>query len=374
MTPLPNLRHFDLLMMMIAAALVAYGALLIYTASLNAYPDGIGGLDHPVVKHGALALAGLALALLVAWLDYRLFGQMAPALYALGIVLLVAVLLVGESAYGSRRWLPFFGTPIQASEVAKLLTIIALAQFLADRRLEMGKVSTFLASIAIGALPTALILAEPDMGTAIIIGAVWLGMVMVAGARPQHVLTLLGFLVLAIPIATLVVMGDYQRERLALFLNPNSDPLGGGYNILHGEIAIGSGGFFGKGLTEGTQTQLDFLHTPTTDYIFSVLGEELGLVGALVLFLLFIVLLFRGLRVATLTHDPFGRLLATGIVILILFQVFVNVGVNIRLLPVTGIPLPFLSQGGSSMLTLFIALGLLQSVLLRHRPLEFSRT
>jgi rod shape determining protein RodA len=373
MTRLPSLRHFDLLMMLMAAALVAYGALLIYSASLTAYPEGIGGLGHPVVKHAALALAGLGLAVFVAWLDYRLFGQMAPALYALAIVLLVAVLLVGESAYGSRRWLPVPGAPIQASEVAKLLTIIVLARFLADRRLEMGKATTFLASIGIGAVPAVLVMAEPDMGTAIIIGAVWLAMVLVGGARPQHVLIFLAFLLLTIPIATLAAMGDYQRERLALFLNPNLDPLGGGFNILQAEIGVGSGGLLGQGFTEGTQTQLDFLQTPTTDYIFSVLGEELGLVGALVLFLLFVVLLFRGLRVAKLTYDPFGRLLATGIVILILFQVFINVAVNIRLVPVTGIPLPFLSQGGSSMLTLFIALGLLQSVLVRQRPIDFGR-
>ena len=372
MMELRRLRHFDFIILLVVALLVAYGALLIYSASLTVYPDGIAGLSHPVAKHVALAIAGLGLALAVAWLDYRIFGQMAPALYAFAILLLVVVLFVGESAYGSRRWIPLLGTPIQASEVAKLLTIIALAKFLADRQSEMGRLSTFLLSIAIAALPAALVMAEPDMGTAIIFGAIWLGMVVTAGARTQHVLILLAFLVLAIPFATLGIMGDYQRERIALFLNPNLDPLGGGFNILQAEISVGAGGIFGSGLTEGTQTQLDFLQAPTTDYIFSVLGEELGLVGALVLFALFTVLLFRALRVATLAHDPFGRLLATGIVILILFQVFINVAVNIRLLPVTGIPLPFISQGGSSMLTLFVALGLLQSVLLRHRSLDFK--
>jgi rod shape determining protein RodA len=166
-------------------------------------------------------------------------------------------------------------------------------------------------------------------------------------------------------------MNDYQLDRFRLWVDPNSDPLGGGFNIRQAEIGIGSGGVFGKGLTEGSQTQLDFLQTSTTDYIFSVLGEELGLLGAVVLLTLFALLLFRGIRAATLAQDQFGRLIATGIVVMILFQVFINIAVNIRLVPVTGIPLPFISQGGSSLLMMFIALGLLEGILIRHKRIEF---
>ena len=362
-----NVRHFDLFLLLLAAALVSYGAVLIYSASLNAYPSGISGLDHPLVKHIAVAVAGLGITMLVAWIDYRVFGQMAPALYLLALIMLGAVLFVGNEAYGSRRWFTLGGTQIQASEVAKLLMIVALARFLADRERQMDSPRVFLLSLGMAALPAGLVMLEPDMGTAIIFGAIWLGMVMVAGAPPRFVLVLFGFLISVIPFATLAVMGDYQRDRIGLWLNPNADPLGGGYNILQGEIAIGSGRALGQGLTHGSQTQLDFLQTPTTDYIFSVLGEELGLVGALVLFALFTALLFRGIRTATRARDAFGRLLATGIVIMILFQVFINVAVNIRLLPVTGIPLPFISQGGSSLITVFIAIGLLESVIVRHR-------
>jgi rod shape determining protein RodA len=364
-------RHFDYALLLLAAALVAYGALLIYSASLTAYPDGIAGLSHPVAKQAMFALFGLAVMAIVAWMDYRVFGRMAPALYALAILILMAALFLGESAFGSRRWITIGGTQIQASEVAKLLTIVALAGYLADRQAQITRVRVFLTSLAVAALPAALVMAEPDMGTAIIFGAVWVGMVLVAGARVRHVLMLAGFLLAAIPFATLAVLGDYQRDRIALFFNPNSDPLGGGFNILQAEISVGSGGIFGKGLTEGSQTQLDFLQTPTTDYIFSVLGEELGLIGAVVLLALFAALLFRTIRVASLARDQFGRLLATGIAIMILFQVFVNIAVNIRLLPVTGLPLPFISQGGSSLIMLFVALGLLQGVLLRHRQIEF---
>jgi len=364
-------RHFDYALLLLAAALVAYGALLIYSASLTAYPDGIAGLSHPVAKQATFALFGLAVMTIIAWMDYRVFGQMAPALYALAILILIAALFLGESAFGSRRWITIGGTQIQASEVAKLLTIVALARYLADRQLQITRVRVFLTSLALAALPAGLVMAEPDMGTAIIFGAIWVGMVLVAGARVRHVLMLGGFLLAAIPFAALAVLGDYQRDRIALFFNPNSDPLGGGFNILQAEISVGSGGVFGKGLTNGSQTQLDFLQTPTTDYIFSVLGEELGLVGALVLLALFTALLFRTIRVATLARDQFGRLLATGVAIMILFQVFINIAVNIRLLPVTGIPLPFISQGGSSLIMLFVGLGLLQSVLLRHRQIEF---
>jgi rod shape determining protein RodA len=364
-------RHIDYPLLLLAAVLVAYGALLIYSASLTGYPDGIGGLNHPVAKQVLFAMVGLAVMAAVAWMDYRVFGQMAPALYALAILTLVAVLFLGESAFGSRRWITIGGTQIQASEVAKILTIVALARYLADRQLQIRRVRVFLTSLALAVLPAALVMAEPDMGTAIIFAAVWAGMVLVAGARVQHVLMLAGFLLAAIPFAALAVLGDYQRDRIALFFNPNSDPLGGGFNILQGEISVGSGGIFGKGLTDGSQTQLDFLQTPTTDYIFSVLGEELGLIGAVVLLTLFAALLFRAIRVATLARDQFGRLLATGVAMMILFQVFINIAVNIRLLPVTGIPLPFISQGGSSLIMLFAALGLLQGVLLRHRQIEF---
>ncbi|HET8944408.1 MAG TPA: rod shape-determining protein RodA, partial [Dehalococcoidia bacterium] len=347
-----GLRHFDFILLLLAAALVAYGAMLIYSASLSAYPDGVTP-GHPLVKQIVFAGLGLGISIGVAWLDYRMWGQMAPALYVLAVFLLVAVLFVGDSAYGSTRWFSFAGQQIQASEVAKILVIIALARFMADHQHQLQDLRIFMATLGMAALPAGLVMAEPDMGTAMVFGATWLGMVLVAGAPLRFVLVLVGLAVSLIPFATLAVMGDYQRERFATWIDPNHDPLGGGFNILQSEIGIGSGGLLGKGFTEGTQTQLDFLQTSTTDYIFSVLGEELGLMGALILLALFTLLLFRGIRAASISQDAYGRLIATGIVIMILFQTFINIAVNIRLLPVTGIPLPFVSQGGSSLVMLF---------------------
>ncbi len=363
-------RHFDVVLVLLCAGLVAYGSVLIYSASLSAYPDGVS-LGHPLAKQITFAVLGVAVMIAVTWLDYRIFGQMAPALYALAIVMLLAVLAVGDSAYGSTRWFNVGGQQIQASEVAKLLTIIALARYLADRQAQMQDVRVFAASFALAMLPAALVLLEPDMGTAMVFAAIWLGMVLMAGAPTRYVLVLIGLAVSLIPFGALALMGEYQRKRFELWINPNSDPLGGGFNILQSEIGIGSGGIFGRGLTHGSQTQLDFLQTSTTDYIFSVLGEELGLLGAVVLFALFTALLFRGIRAVTIARDQFARLLATGIVIMILFQVFINVAVNIRLVPVTGIPLPFISQGGSSLVMIFAAIGLLEGIVLRHKRIEF---
>jgi len=262
------------------------------------------------------------------------------------------------------------GQQIQASEIAKLFMIIALARYLADRQRQMQSLRVFLTSLVLMAFPAGLVLVEPDMGTALVFGAVWAGMVLMAGAPPRYLLVVLGIIVALNPFV-LLGLSDYQLDRIKLWFDAGSDPLRGGYNILQGEISVGSGGIFGQGLTHGSQTQLDFLQTSTTDYIFAVLGEELGLVGALALFALFAALLFRGIRAASLSYDVFGRLVATGIVVMILFQVFINVGVTIRLVPVTGIPLPFISQGGSSLLMFFVALGLLEAIVLRHKQIEF---
>jgi len=367
-----RLRDFDPILLLSALGLVTLGSLLIYSASLNRFgsPDGYE-FSHPVIRQATFAGIGLALAIIAARLDYRALGTLSVSLYVAGVAALLFVVAVGDAAYGSRRWIDIAGTPVQPSEIAKLVVIIALAKYLSDRQETIGNLRVVLTSLAIAAVPGVLVFAEPDLGSAAIFAAIWFGMVVVAGARWRHVLGIVGAAAAAVPFFLVAVIADYQRERLSLWLDPDRDPQGAGFNILQGKISIGSGGVFGKGLTEGAQTQLDFLRTETTDYVFAVLGEELGLMGAMLLFGLIIVLLWRAVRVAELSRDMFGRLLATGMVIFILLQTFINVAVNLGLLPVTGIPLPFVSQGGSSLVTLFVGLGILQSILLRHRPLSF---
>ena len=367
-----RLRDFDPFLLLAALALVALGTLLIYSGSLSRSGDPSAfDFSHPVVRQVAFAAAGVLLALLVARVDYQVLGTLSLGLYIASIATLVFVIVVGEETYGSRRWILIGSTPVQPAEIAKLVVIIALAKYMADRQESIGTLRVFLTSLAMAALPAGLVFAEPDLGSAVIFAAIWLGMVTMAGARWSHLFGLLGAALVSVPFVFMSLVTDYQRERIALWLNPDRDPQGAGFNILQGRISIGSGGMFGKGLTEGTQTQLNYLRTETTDYVFSVLGEELGFVGALVLFALFVVLLLRALRVAELSRDMFGRLLATGMVIFILLQTFINVGVNVGLLPVTGIPLPFVSQGGSSLITLLIGVGVLQSIVLRHRRATF---
>jgi rod shape determining protein RodA len=362
-----NWRSFDAIMVVTAVALVVYGLALIYSGSMSTYGDSADIIGHPIAKQVAFAISGLLIMVAVARLDYRNWSGWSMPLYAVSILALLFVLAVGQSAFGSRRWSLIAGTPIQPSELAKLVTIVLLARYLSDNEHRIGSARVLLTSLGIAVLPALLVFVEPDLGTAVIFMAIWVGMVFMAGARLRQLAVLFVSMLAGVPFLMLLALNGYQRERLAVFLDPSRDPFGTGFNILQAQISIGSGGLWGKGLTQGTQTQLDYLRTQTTDYVFSVLGEELGFAGAMVLFVLFIILLMRGLRAATLAPDNFGRLIATGAVVMILFQVFINVGVNLRIFPVTGIPLPFISQGGSSLLTLFAALGVLESILLRRR-------
>lgn len=370
--PIVRLRDFDILLLLSALGLVALGTLLIYSGSLTRFGEpSASDLSHPVVRQVIFACIGLGLTLAFARMDYRLLGTLGFGLYLAAVGMLLFVDVAGADAHGSRRWLVIGGVQVQPSELAKLIVVIMLAKFLSDRQDSIGTLRTFLGSLAIVALPMAMVFAQPDLGSSVVFAAIWFGMIMVAGADWRHIAGLIVAALIAVPFALLALVTDYQRERIELWLDPASDPLGAGFQSLQARIGIGSGGLYGKGLTEGTQTQLEYLRTGTTDYIFSILGEELGFIGAIILFGLFVIFLWRGIRAAELSRDVFGRLIATGIVTFVFLQTFINVGVNVGLLPVTGIPLPFVSQGGSSLITLFIALGILESILLRHRPFTF---
>jgi rod shape determining protein RodA len=359
-------RPFDLILLLAAIALTGYGLILIYSGSLS-LSDGQSVITGPVGRQVVFAIIGLGACLLVSRLDYRFLAQGSAGMYIGLILALLFVLTIGTQIYGSRRWIDIAGTHVQPSEIGKLIVILVLAKYLSDNQEHINEMRVFFTSLALAAFPALLVFAEPDLGSATIFLLIWLGMVIMAGADMRHVLGSIGMVVAMAPFGLIIAVTDYQRERISLFLDPNKDPLGSGFNVLQAEISVGSGGWLGKGLTHGTQTQLDYLRTQTTDYVFSVLGEELGFVGAMVMFALFIILLARGLRAAAISQDIFGRLIAIGVVMFVLFQAFINIGVNIRLFPVTGIPLPFVSQGGSSLITVFIAIGLLESVIVRQR-------
>ncbi len=380
--------RFDYLLLIAALGLTAMGMVLIYSATLPppGQPVPPLSIESPVARQIIFALVGLLLMTLMSKIDYRMFEEVffrtraareriegstqwqrvlasfLHPLYLINVALLVAVLVIGRITHGSQRWISLGFFDLQPSELAKLLVIITLAKYLSDQEEDVHGFGVVVVSLIHVLLPAALIYAQPDLGTAIVLGAIWLGMVIIAGARLRHIFFVVAPSLLAAPVAWLYLLKDYQRERIMVFLDPYRDPLGAGYNPIQSLVSVGSGGLWGKGLTAGTQSQLHFLRIQHTDYIFSVLGEELGFIGAVVFFVLLIVVLLRMIGVATQAPEAFGQLIAIGVVVMLFSQSFINVAMNTGLLPVTGIPLPFISSGGSSLLTLFMAVGLVQSV------------
>jgi rod shape determining protein RodA len=254
-----------------------------------------------------------------------------------------------------------------------LAVIISLAVFIADRRHEMDRFVNFVLSGVIVAVPAVLVYMQPDLGTTGVFAFIWLIMMLIARTR---LLYIIGTILLAIPAALfawMFLMQDYMRDRLMISFNPELDRLGAGYNIIQAQITIGSGGLLGHGLTGGTQSQMDLLRVRTTDFIFAHAMGMFGFIGAIALFTVIGILLWRTMRVAQETQDPFAQLLAAGITAMIFFQAFVNIGMNVGIMPVTGIPLPFVSLGGSSLWTTLAAIGLLQSVRIHHQRLAFQR-
>ncbi len=359
--------RFDYLLILPALLLVVYGLALIYSGSKQDYDGPAVSLANPVTKQLLFAVIGLVGMLVVSRFDYHYFVHYAWFLYGFGVFSLVAILFIGQTVYGSTRWIDLGPVQVQPSEFAKLATIFALARFISDRGGDARELRTLVLSLAIVAPVAFLVLVEPDLGTSIVFGAIWLGVVAIAGLSRRHLLILLAVFFAFLPFAWTFGIADYQVERISVLVDPDEDPLGAGYNVRQSQIAVGSGQLTGKGLTNGDQTSLGYLKVPTKDFIFSVLAEELGFVGALGLFALFILLLMRGIRVAQIAGDVSGQLIAVGIVVLILMQTFVNVAVNLSIFPVTGIPLPFVSQGGSSLVSLFGSIGVLQSIVMRHR-------
>jgi rod shape determining protein RodA len=341
---------------------------MIYSATYGT--DAGASLDPHVVRQTLYAVFGcIALVILVGF-DYRLLGSFAVPLYIAGTAALVLVMVLGRLDYGARRWIDFGFFQLQPSEPVKLIVAIALARYFAVNRERIHRFTTLLGSLAIAMLPFLLTLLEPDLGTALVFLAIWFVTAYAGGVRWRHLVVIGAAGGAAIPVVW-EFLPAYMRSRVYIFLDPYSRPLEEGYNVIQAQISVGSGGLFGRGFLSGTQSQLHFLRVQYADFIFSVLAEELGFVGAMALFALFAILLLRGLRSAYLASEPFGRLLAVGIVGMILFQLFVNVGMNISILPVAGIPLPFISFGGSSLITFMAAIGILESITMRHRKFQF---
>jgi rod shape determining protein RodA len=320
-----------------------------------------------VIRGAIWAAVGMAAMAAIAFFDYAWLGAFAPLVYVFTLGLLTVVLAIGTSSLGAQRSVNLGGLSFQFSEVAKVLMIVVLAKFFADRRDSIGSPFTMLFGLALLAPAVFLVYRQPDLGTSLVFIAIFFGVAFLAGARIWQLVALVTIAAASFPVVW-ALLKEYQRGRLSAFLDPYSDPQGAGWNIIQSLIAVGSGGATGKGLTAGTQSPLGYLPIAESDFVFSGLAEDLGFAGAVILFALYIVLLLAALRVAFGAKDPFGMLIGGGVATMILFQIMVNVGMAISLMPVTGIPLPFISHGGSSLVSICFALGVLQSISMRREP------
>ena len=357
-------RRFDYVLFAATLILVVFGITMIASATQDAIDDDIISRVPDQIR---FAIVGFVVAIVIASLDYRLLGGLSPWLYAGMVVLLVMVGAFGvEGAGGAKRWLNI-GIRIQPSEIGKILLIITLSQYVAERYLELDKLSTVFRTMIHVALPAALIFFQPDLGTTIVFLVIWAVIIWSAGLRLRHIALFLLALLVILPII-FPLLEPYQQARVETFINPDQDP-DAAYNINQARISIGSGGLLGKGYAVGPQNKGRFLRVRHTDFIFSVIAHEFGMVGGLAVLALFALVLSRILKGAREASDPLGSMICYGVAAMIFFQTTVSIGMNLNLMPVTGLTLPFVSSGGTSLLFTMAGIGLVESVIVRRRRL-----
>ncbi len=358
-----QLRGIDRPLLLAALALLGFGLLALYSAAFQkSQMVGISYLTRQITWAGV----GILLAAVLVMVDYHRWLEWAYLLYGINVLMLAFVLLLGVVRGGAQRWLSIGGFTIQPSEFAKITTILALARYLGSHRdMTTNGWRTFLVAGFFVALPMMLILKEPNLGTAFVFAPILFSMLLVWGIPLKTLGILLSSAAICVPLGWWR-LADYQRSRLLVFLNPNLDPLGAGYTVVQSKIAMGSGGFWGKGWLAGTQNQLNFLPERHTDFIFSVIGEEWGFFGVSLCLVLFALLFYRGILMATQTRDPYGRLLVIGLIAMLMVHLVLNIGMTIGLMPVVGLPLPLFSYGGSWLLTCLVAIGIILSVGVRR--------
>ena len=323
-----------------------------------------------VERQGFFALMNVVIIFVMLNFDYKILGKFATTLYVINMVMLLAVMFVGQSALGAQRWIQLGPISLQPSEFSKLIMIISLADMLDKKNGRLYSFKDLVPIFVYVALPFLLVLKQPDLGTSLVFLAILFGMIFVAGIRTKHLMIIFAAGAAFMPIFW-HFLKDYQKKRLTVFIDPNVDPLGSGYHIIQSKIAIGSGMLFGKGLFAGTQSQLNFLPENHTDFIFAVIGEELGFVGGVFILMLYFILLYRGIKIAGLARDNFGTLLATGITSMLAFHLLVNVGMTAGIMPVTGIPLPLMSYGVSALTTNMVSIGILLNIYMRRQKIMF---
>jgi rod shape determining protein RodA len=361
---LANFRYFDLYIFTSSTLLLVLGLLMIYSTTLESATNLLG-------RQLIFSLIGLVGLFTLAFFDYRKLKKGTGLIFVLIVVSLVLVWFLGYNARGSTRWIDFGFLRLQPAEFAKLAVVLIMAKFLDTSGEKIKDMRYVLLSAIYIGIPAVLILIEPDLGSALVILFTWLGMLWISKMRKKHLAIILVSGIVLSSFSWFYVLRDYQKNRIYTFIDPNSDPQGRGYNVIQSIIAVGSGSITGRGVGRGLQSQLKFLPERQTDFIFASTAEELGLVGSLFIIGMFSVIFMRLIRAARLARDNFGMYLTLGVFFMLLSQVLINIGMNIGIVPVTGIPLPLMSYGGSSLLTIMLSLGLVQSVIARQKAIKF---
>ncbi|MDP3900907.1 MAG: rod shape-determining protein RodA [bacterium] len=354
-----HLRRLDWKLAGAAVALSLIGLLSLYSSSLT------GGDFASLQKQIGFLFVGIFLMLGFSLLDWRVLKNdpyFILLLYVLGVVALIGVLLFAPEIRGVRGWYRVFGLSVDPREFLKIVLVLLMAKYFSARHIELYRIRHILLSAFYFLVPMVLIFLQPDLGVTMLLGVLWLTTLLVSGIRLRHFLALIFVGLIAASLGWGFLLHDYQKDRIMGFVAPEVDPLGIGWSQQQSKIAIGSGGLLGKGIGEGTQTQYGFLSEPKTDFIFAAIAEEFGLAGVLAVFVLFIVLVLQILRIGIEAKNNFARLVSAGMATLFIAEFGINVGMNLGLLPIIGLPLPFVSYGGSALLMNFVGLGILQSI------------
>ncbi|MBU1102711.1 rod shape-determining protein RodA [Patescibacteria group bacterium] len=359
-----SIKKLDWILIAAAMAMCAIGSLTLFGIDAGGQAGSFFNKQILFVAIGAAVMFGLS------FFDYRIFKNytfIPVILYVILLILLVLVLILGKEIRGSVGWFRLGEINFEPVELAKIIIILVLAKYFSGRHVEVYRVRHIIASLVYVGLPLGLVLLQPDLGSSLILIAIWLGIVILSGIKPRHLMVVLLSGIIISSLAWAFALKPYQQERILSFLNPSKDPLGHSYNLIQSKIAIGSGGLWGKGLGHGSQSQLNFLPEKHTDFIFAVLAEEWGFLGILFLFAVYLLFFWRLIKLIFICRNNFFRLFVAGFALMLFAQIFINVGMNLGLVPITGISLPFISYGGSNLLINFIALGIVQSIAVRTK-------
>ena len=362
---LSRFRHLDLPLLAVMLILSAAGLAILYGTTLSDNSSDV------FLRQLGFWVFGFLVFLFISFFDYHALAKTNRLVYVIMLALLLGLLLFGPTIRGGRRWLPLGFVSLQLAEFAKIIVILGLARLLYFRRGQINSWRTILWSFFYALFPAVLIVLEPDLGSSLVILSLWVGLVLLSPIKKRFLAILFLAFLVCVGMSWKFALKDFQKDRILVFLDPGIDPKGRGYNVRQATIAVGAGEIFGRGLGKGVQSQHKFLPERQTDFIFAAAGEEVGFVGSASLLLLYFFLLWRIISIMRRARDDLGMYIAGGVMSFFFFHVIVNIGMNIGLLPVTGIPLPFVSAGGSSLVANLIALGLVQNVSLQSKVLRF---